>query len=67
MWLHVQAEFVANFMGQLGRRMLSSQLPLQVLYVGDILFCGLVRMQARCFLRLQRARHRRSGVEVMPA
>ena len=56
-------------MGQLGRRMLSSQLPLQVLYIGDILFCGLVRPPPRCFLRLQCATQAKREIEMefMPA
>lgn len=41
-----QAEFVANFVGNLGRRVLSWQLPLQFLYGADIIFLGLVRSSA---------------------
>eukprot|EP00208_Stichococcus_sp_RCC1054_P002961 CAMPEP_0206142088 /NCGR_PEP_ID=MMETSP1473-20131121/15486_1 /ASSEMBLY_ACC=CAM_ASM_001109 /TAXON_ID=1461547 /ORGANISM="Stichococcus sp, Strain RCC1054" /LENGTH=627 /DNA_ID=CAMNT_0053536937 /DNA_START=255 /DNA_END=2138 /DNA_ORIENTATION=- len=40
--LFMQAEFVANFVGNLGRRVLSWQLPLQFLYGADIIFLGLV-------------------------
>lgn len=40
--MFVQAQFVVNVLRGLGRRFLSWQLPLQVLYLGDILFCALV-------------------------
>ncbi len=50
--LRLQAEFVANFMGQLGRKLLSWQVPLQTLYLVDIVFCGLVRLLPHSHVRV---------------
>lgn len=40
--MFVQAQFVVNVLRNLGRRVLSWQFPLQILYLGDIMFCALV-------------------------
>lgn len=47
-----QAQFVVNVLRGLGRRFLSWQLPLQVLYLGDIMFCALVGSQIHMLIHM---------------